>query len=167
MESVGKLWSTLRTGDWLISLDLQDAYLHVLIHPSSWKYLRLAINGQRYEFQVLPFGISIAPWLFTRITAPVIRFAHLKLVRIHGYLGDFLAADQEEAQLHQDIPFLVQLMTHRGFRVNPSKSETTQTQINAIEETINNLQAPFQQGQELEPEVTSQPDVTSAPGIAV
>ncbi|XP_046372277.1 uncharacterized protein LOC124146171 [Haliotis rufescens] len=96
--------------------------------PSHRKYLHFAINGRRYEFQVLPFGIAIAPWLFTRITAPVIKFAYIQLVRIHGYLDDFLAADQEKAKLCLNMIFLVQLMTYLGFLVKPSKSETTPVQ---------------------------------------
>lgn len=83
------------------------------------KYLGFAFNGRRYEFQVLLFGISIAPWLFTK----TISFAQLQLVLLHGYLPDFLLADQHRSQLHQNMIFFIQLMTYLGYLFHPAKSE--------------------------------------------
>ncbi|XP_048250608.1 uncharacterized protein LOC125378710 [Haliotis rufescens] len=128
MESIKKLKNSLRQADWMISIDLQDAYLHVPIHPSHRRYLRFAVNGQRYQFRVLPFGISIAPWLFTRITNPVIGFAHMKLIRLHGYIDDFLSVDQDKSQLSLNTVCLIQLLTHLGFLVHSQKSELVPTQ---------------------------------------
>lgn len=42
----------------------------------------ISVNGQRYQFQVQPFDMSMVPWLFTRITTILIGFAHLKIVRL-------------------------------------------------------------------------------------
>lgn len=67
-----KLCSTMCQGDWAYSKNLKHAYFHVPIRHSSLKYLQFAVNRRRHDFQVPPFGISIPPWLFTRITPPVI-----------------------------------------------------------------------------------------------
>ena len=45
METQRKVRNAIRPNDWAFSLDLTDAYLHVLIHPSSRKYLRFTLRG--------------------------------------------------------------------------------------------------------------------------
>ena len=40
METAQSVLQSLRPGDWMVSLDLQDAYLQVPVHPASRRYLR-------------------------------------------------------------------------------------------------------------------------------
>ena len=42
--------STGERGDCVFKIDLQDAYLHVLIHPDSRKYLRFEFEIKVYQF---------------------------------------------------------------------------------------------------------------------
>ncbi len=65
METASTIRSAIRPGDWAVSIDLQDAYLHVPIRRSSRKYLRFVSEGRCYQFTVLPFGLSTAPRVFT------------------------------------------------------------------------------------------------------
>ena len=73
MESVLSLRDVLKKDDYMIKVDLKDAYLTVLIHapPPHRKYLRLSWNRTNYQFKVLPFGLSTAPQAFTKIMHPV------------------------------------------------------------------------------------------------
>ena len=50
-----------------LSLDLKDAYLQVLIHPESCKYLRFMAFGKPYLFRAFCFGLSSAPWFSPRL----------------------------------------------------------------------------------------------------
>ncbi len=48
-----------------MSLDLKDAYLHVQIHPSNWRYLRFALRNQQESSSFIngrytPFGFATA-----------------------------------------------------------------------------------------------------------
>lgn len=52
-------------GDWMISLDVQDAYFHILVHPDSRKYLRFIFEDQIFQFRALCFGLLTAPQVFT------------------------------------------------------------------------------------------------------
>ena len=45
METAQSVLQSLRPGDWMVSLDLQDAYLQVPVHPSSCHYLRFCVGG--------------------------------------------------------------------------------------------------------------------------
>ena len=55
----------------MLSIDLKDAYLHVPICPEQWKFLRFRMGMRTFEFKVLPFGITSAPRVFTKVIAPV------------------------------------------------------------------------------------------------
>lgn len=49
----------------MISLDVQDAYFHILVHPDSRKYLRFVFEDQIFQFRALCFGLLTAPQVFT------------------------------------------------------------------------------------------------------
>ena len=68
METVGDVRHAIRPGDWASSIDLQDAYFHILIHPSARKYMRFGWRGRLFQFRALPFGLSPAPKIFTSLT---------------------------------------------------------------------------------------------------
>ena len=61
---------SLRPGDWMVSLDLQDAYLQVPVHPDSRRYLRFCIGPHTFQFRALCFGLSSAPQVFTPCHGP-------------------------------------------------------------------------------------------------
>ena len=44
METVQSVILSVRPDDWMVSIDLKDAYLQVPIHPESRKYLRFVIQ---------------------------------------------------------------------------------------------------------------------------
>ena len=58
METPESIRTSLNTGEWVTSIDLQDAYVHIPIHPRSRKYLRFAHRSQIYQFTSLPFGLE-------------------------------------------------------------------------------------------------------------
>ena len=67
--------AAVRVGDWAVSLDLSDAYFRVHIHPVSLWYLRFALSQTGvHHFRVLPFGLSTAPLVFTRIVEAIAAF---------------------------------------------------------------------------------------------
>ena len=71
MDTLSKVLNLVKTGDWAISLDLNDAYLHVPKFHSHRKYLRFCIQNQCYQFKVLCFAPTSAPRVFTKIVAVV------------------------------------------------------------------------------------------------
>ena len=50
MFTISLVLSTVRKGDYVFKIDLQDAYFHVLIHLTSRKYLRFAFENKVYQF---------------------------------------------------------------------------------------------------------------------
>ena len=64
METPESIRAFLRKGEWVTSIDLMDAYLHVPIHTHFQKYLRFHHKGVTYQFVSLPFGLATAPLVF-------------------------------------------------------------------------------------------------------
>lgn len=63
METLRSEIQSLNTGDWVFSIDLSYAYLHVPIHSVSGKFLGFAVEGTVYQYRAISFGISVAPRL--------------------------------------------------------------------------------------------------------
>ena len=82
MESCQSALSAIRRSDWMVSIDLKDAYLQVPMHLDSCQFLRFVVDGKVYEFRTLCFGLSMAPQVFTRVMAPVSVMLHAMGVRI-------------------------------------------------------------------------------------
>ena len=98
MTTVEQVRQILPVGAWTISLDLKEAYYHVPIHPNFRKFLGFCIGGQKYRFKALPFGLNIAPGVFTRLTNVVVALLREKGVWAVAYLDDWLVwADSPEA----------------------------------------------------------------------
>lgn len=128
MVSLEQLRSKLSPQDWLVSLDLQDAYLHVPIYEPHRKYLRFVFDNRHYQWKVLPFGISTAPWLFTRITAPITRFLHLRSIQFDPYIDDCLMSHPVSRLLRRHRDCALQLLRQLGWIINLDKSHLDPTQ---------------------------------------
>ena len=128
METPRSFRDSLQPGDWVTSLDLTDAYFHVLIHPRDRKWLRFRWGSEVYQFRALPFGLALSPWVFTKIVREVCALVHRQGIRMRAYLDDWAiqAQSQELARAHTD-----NVLRHAealGFNVNLKKSDLTPSQ---------------------------------------
>ena len=64
MENLPVFLPHLSADDWALTIDLSDAYLHVLIHQDSLRLLGVQYLNQTFLYQVLPFGLKDSPWVF-------------------------------------------------------------------------------------------------------
>ena len=75
MLTLVQVLSVLDPGHWIVALDLQDAYCHVSILQAHLCYLMFMVGQEHFQFAVLPFGLTSAPPVFTKVMAVVA--AHL------------------------------------------------------------------------------------------
>lgn len=57
-----------RPRDWFAAIDLKDAHYHVSILPHHRPFLRFTFEGCAYQYKVLPFGLSLFPRVFMKVT---------------------------------------------------------------------------------------------------
>ena len=78
MEGMGTLRELLRVNDWMVKVDLKDAYFTIPILADPQPYLRFIVGQEHYQFACLPFGLSCALWVFTKVMKPVAIFLRAK-----------------------------------------------------------------------------------------
>ena len=125
METPQSVLRSIRPGDWMVSLDLQDAYLQVPVHHDSRRYLCFVVEGRTYQFRVLCFGLTTVPQVFTRIMAPVSAILHKYGVRMLRYLDDWLILASSELACLQSRDRLLTVCTELGIQVNLTKSSSS------------------------------------------
>ena len=128
MEGIRTVKGLMRKGDWLTKLDLKDAYLSVPMNQAHTHLLRFQWQSQTYQFDTLPFGLSSAPYVFTKLLKPVVAILRRLGIRVVLYLDDMLimASSKEEARAH--LATAMHLLTALGFILNLDKSVLTPTQ---------------------------------------
>ena len=107
MFTTSSVLSSVRKGDYVFKIDLQDAYVHVPIYPSSRKYLGFAFENKVYQFQVLPFGLNTAPQVFTRLGHTVTGYLHHQGISLQplsaGNSTEFSQADNSKTIQPREI----------------------------------------------------------------
>ena len=76
MLTLAQVLSALDPGDWIVALDLQDAYFHIPVLQSHRRYLWFQVGQEHFQFSVLPFGLTSTARVFTKLLAVVA--AHLR-----------------------------------------------------------------------------------------
>ncbi|KAK7099322.1 hypothetical protein V1264_018910 [Littorina saxatilis] len=128
METPFSVREALRPGDWATSIDLTDAYFHILMHPSDRKWLRFRWATDIYQFRALPFGLSLAPWVFTMVTRQLCSLVRQKGIRLRAYLDDWLVLNQNQQSCSLHTQAVLDQANDLGFQINQSKSELIPSQ---------------------------------------
>ena len=128
MEGITMLRDLLSRNDWMASIDLKDAYLSVAVEAEHRKYLRFVWVDQMYEFQCLPFGLSSAPRVFTKLLKPVVGLLRHQGIRLVIFLDDILVLAQSKEDLGTQMDQIAKLFNLLGFSINHEKSQLIPTQ---------------------------------------
>lgn len=126
METIKSAVELLFPHCYMVCVDLKDAYYHIPIHPDFQKYLRVAVKmGERtlhFQYKALPFGIKIAPRIFTKIVSEMT--AHLRESEgiIVPYLDDFLLVGESIQGVQKQLKRTLDVMKNLGWIVNREKS---------------------------------------------
>ena len=129
MESLQSAVRLMKSGCYMVSVDLKDAYYSVPIHQSHKKFLKFSWRGKLFQFICLPNGLSSAPRCFTKILKPV--YATLRRAGHDnvGYIDDqYLQGDTKDECL-SNVSGIVALLTKLGFLIHPDKSVLVPVQM--------------------------------------
>ena len=122
MEGLHILPDLILAQDWMIKIDLKDAYLQVPIHQQYQHLLQFQWSAKVYQFQCLPFGLKSAPRVFSKVMKPVVGTLRHMGIRLIIYLGDILILHQVKEELIQAIPLICQFFETLGLVINQKKS---------------------------------------------
>ena len=122
MEGLYLLKHLVQTGDWMIKIDLKDAYFTVPVSNQHQPLLRFMHGGLRYQFSCLPFGLGPAPRLFTKLLKPVVALLRRLGLRLIIYLDVIIVFNQSQEGIVRDRDSTLWLLQHLGFVINWKKS---------------------------------------------
>ena len=92
------------------------------IAPPHCKYLGFAWEGHFYVFTVLPFGLSSACYMFTKLLRPLVRYWRAKGLRVLVYLDDGLCAVAGRQKALEASELVRTTLARAGFVVHLIKS---------------------------------------------
>ena len=128
MESVARITKSITSPMWGTTTDLEDAYFKVPVEEESQTYLAFTLFDQSlgfhriFVFQVMPFGLSSAPWTFSRVMRPIRIHLRLRDMMVFSYLDDFLNLAESPLQVKVQTNYLTLLLNSLGFAINLKKS---------------------------------------------
>ena len=128
MDGLDNIVSLISQSDFLASLDLQDAFLSIPMHPSCFKYLCFDFEGTRYCFVALVFGLTCAPRIFTKMLKVPLSYLRLRGSRCSAWLDDILLVNSSSQSSSEQISFCISFLESLGFIIKPSKSHLVPTQ---------------------------------------
>ena len=91
-ETVASLSLMLERNDYMWSLDISSAYHHISVVEHHWHYMGFEWKGQHYVFKSLPFGLSVACWVFTKFSREIVGSWRASGIKVLPYMDDFLFA---------------------------------------------------------------------------
>ena len=106
----------MKIGDWMVSIDLKYAYFSVPMHGPHRKLLRFRWGKVIFEFQCLPFGLSSALRVFTKMLKPVLAALRRQGIRCIGYTDNLLILAKSRAVLVEIVQETLSLLRLLGPR---------------------------------------------------
>ncbi len=104
--------------DWFVRIDLSDTYFHIAIYPTHRKFLRFAYQGRAYEYQAIPFGLSLAPRVFSKCVEAALSLLRNSGIRIFSYIDDYLICSHSQEQAVRDSAMVINHLRDLGFSIN-------------------------------------------------
>ena len=66
-EGLKDLADLVERGDHAVSYYFMSVYYHLGLHPRSRFFVGFNWKGRYYVYNCLPFGLSTAPWVFSKV----------------------------------------------------------------------------------------------------
>ena len=129
MEDSKTIKTLIEHLDFFASIDLENAFHSVPLHPDSKRLVVFEINGQRFSYNVLPFGLTSSPRIFTKILKTVISFLRSSGIKITSYLDDIFICGNSASKVSKDLQITIELLINLGFSINWKKSNLIPSQI--------------------------------------
>lgn len=121
LEQLENILKFVEKDCFMAKLDLKSGYHHVHVSTEHQKYLGFHWNGQYYMYRVLPFGLSTAPFLFTKLLKPLLRKWRSEGILVFCYLDDILVISMSRQLMHESLRVVVNDLDLCGFVLNVDK----------------------------------------------
>ena len=104
--------------EYLCTFDLKSGYHHIDIHINSQTYLGCEWKGKHYVFTVLPFGLSTACYVFTKLTRPLVHWWRRQGFKVVMYIDDGIIVMLQRQAASDTCKIVQQSLEEAGFLLN-------------------------------------------------
>ena len=126
IPNIQDLLMKLKGFQWATTLDLNMGYYHIELCPASKKLCTIVLPWGKYEYQVLPMGLSNSPDIFQENMSNL--FADFDFVR--EYIDDLLITTSGSLEDHlQKVEQVLQRLKKAGLTVNAKKSKFCRSEV--------------------------------------
>lgn len=113
----------------MAKIDLRDAYYIIPMAETDKKFLRFLFNDKLFEFNCLLFGLTSAPYVFTKIMRPVVAFLRSSGYLSVIYLDDILLFGKSYEHCLDNVNKTCSLLRELGFIINEVKSQMVPSRL--------------------------------------
>ncbi|KAA6369513.1 MAG: putative reverse transcriptase [Streblomastix strix] len=114
----------IQQNDFLTSLDIKSAFNHITVHPSLQPYLGFQVANASYVYIGMPFGLKLAPIVFSKTLQAALAAAKEGLSStILQYADDILIINKDKQVLLIETVTVKQRLINLGWIINNAKSE--------------------------------------------
>jgi hypothetical protein len=121
LPRIDDLMDNLSGAKFFSSLDLASGYHQLPLHPSDWEKTAFNTHIGKYEWRVLPFGLTNAPSVFQSAMNRVFGKYLNKFVCV--YLDDILVYSKTEEEHYQHLELVLQTLHQHGLRARRKKCD--------------------------------------------
>ena len=122
----------LEKGGFAFSFDITQGYHHIEMHPDFHIYLGFSwvIDGKVrfFMFVVLPFGLTSAPYIFTKVVRGLVKHWRGQGIKICVYIDDGFGSEKELGLTGSNSNLVRESLEKSGFLANVTKSVWEPTQ---------------------------------------
>lgn len=129
-ESLLDLASQLRPDDQLMGWDIKDAYHHVPLREGDKPFFAFQCLGRVFQCNTMPFGLKVAPYIWTKVCRPVVQQLRQEGFRLIVYVDDFGGAPPTlspgpatKGEVRRAAQRVRELLRRLGLTLHPTKGE--------------------------------------------
>lgn len=112
----------VRNSEWLAVLDLRHGYQQVAMDPHAREFLGAQLGDKTIVSTVLPFGLNLSPYVFTRLTGWLGREIRRRFgLQVAVYIDDFLLGAASRLELEEGIQKVKEFFEILGVVISTKK----------------------------------------------
>lgn len=121
-ESIEQVLEIVDANDYLVTVDLKDAFFHVKLNEEFRTYFGFKWLDKYYVWNVTPFGWNVSPYYCCKLLRCVIGHLRSNNIKVTCYVDDILLSDSESS-ISQNRDNVLDTLSRLDLTINYEKSD--------------------------------------------